>query len=937
MAQPLDALKVWLRRYVVEGVSSSGEQHPAKADGLSFGVALQSALTGVVEGAMLGSAIVYSTRALLYADLAHVANTLGIVTSDPTPAQNGLYIKSGASGTGAWVYQPGVILPSTVLDDIATLQTNLDAAIASLTADITAGDATVQGNLDAAISSLTSARVAGDALVQSNLDAAVATLNTSITTGDATVQGNLDTQVTALTAARAAGDATVQANLDAAVTTINAALAAGDTGLQTDVDALQAQLDAEEARAQSAEARYTASLGSRPGDMPEAFTSSLAILAPENLPDLTLPIVTGPLGSAVRVTGPATVAMRAPVAIEPDRPVDARFAFARATDSLDPSNDAVRCGILWLDGNKASLGTQALIDVTNLLVSDGRRAILTTIGRAAGDGIDTVAPADACYARAYVQLFGTTPSTDVEVCGLEPIVDAALFANDVPSGVIDEIQDALGWNIETANFGAAAGQKYYFDTRVAGFTATMPAAPALYDAVTLVDLYATAAGHPLSINSNGKNVTVVQNGVRHVVAAADRLQVDTDRARLEMMYIGGTDGWLTFIPLGPAGPVGPPGGHGDSAVFQLPTRDVVFTANAYTTVSADRRCVLSCNTGGVDQTLTLGSPTEAGDGVLIAPRKSDAAAGKVIVTDGTTILANLRTQGDVVYVRVRNNVWEVNWRMLSPLRTVLDGPAVGTFVPDPLTTQMELIMIGAGGPGASGSTGAAAVATLGGGGGAPGNIVRVLINRAALTPLTYNIAGRFNGGAAIAGASTAGANGATPTNTTFGQFTVRPGNVGAGVGTGGNGLGGGRNTEGVILSGITSLSTAAAPAPVESAVGPGGAGGGISTGNVAQSGTAGGIGSAWAGTRPTAGVAGTTGGAIDGTDGADATDAITQRGGSGGAGGAANASGAGNSGNGGKGGTPGGGGGGGGAARNGGTSGAGGQGGASRVIVREFF
>lgn len=45
---------------------------------------------------------IYETRALLFADLAHAANTLAWVVADTTTAYNGIYQKSGASGSGSW-------------------------------------------------------------------------------------------------------------------------------------------------------------------------------------------------------------------------------------------------------------------------------------------------------------------------------------------------------------------------------------------------------------------------------------------------------------------------------------------------------------------------------------------------------------------------------------------------------------------------------------------------------------------------------------------------------------------------------------------------------------------------------------------------------------------------------------------------------------------
>lgn len=46
---------------------------------------------------------VYASRAALDADLAHVASNFGVVYDDAAPANNGTYIKTGASGAGAWV------------------------------------------------------------------------------------------------------------------------------------------------------------------------------------------------------------------------------------------------------------------------------------------------------------------------------------------------------------------------------------------------------------------------------------------------------------------------------------------------------------------------------------------------------------------------------------------------------------------------------------------------------------------------------------------------------------------------------------------------------------------------------------------------------------------------------------------------------------------
>ena len=58
-----------------------------------------------------GAAIYRTTKAVLDADLAHDADTVGVVWQDSTAANNGIYTKSGASGAGSWTqvlnYIPG--------------------------------------------------------------------------------------------------------------------------------------------------------------------------------------------------------------------------------------------------------------------------------------------------------------------------------------------------------------------------------------------------------------------------------------------------------------------------------------------------------------------------------------------------------------------------------------------------------------------------------------------------------------------------------------------------------------------------------------------------------------------------------------------------------------------------------------------------------------
>ena len=82
------------RDYEVDGVPASGPHQPNKRD-------IRQTL-GMLESMLSQLGLGYATLALLNADLAHDAHTLASVYDDPTPANNGIYEKVGASGTGSW-------------------------------------------------------------------------------------------------------------------------------------------------------------------------------------------------------------------------------------------------------------------------------------------------------------------------------------------------------------------------------------------------------------------------------------------------------------------------------------------------------------------------------------------------------------------------------------------------------------------------------------------------------------------------------------------------------------------------------------------------------------------------------------------------------------------------------------------------------------------
>lgn len=112
------------RDFVTDGIPSSGLHDVDKAEVRGLGPLIEAAIANAGLGALVS--VAYATRAELDADLAHDDAAVGIVFADATDANNDLYVKSGASGSGSWV------LTSALHDLVsAAAQASVDAAAAS--------------------------------------------------------------------------------------------------------------------------------------------------------------------------------------------------------------------------------------------------------------------------------------------------------------------------------------------------------------------------------------------------------------------------------------------------------------------------------------------------------------------------------------------------------------------------------------------------------------------------------------------------------------------------------------------------------------------------------------------------------------------------------------------------------------------------------------
>lgn len=323
--------------------------------------------------------------------------------------------------------------------------------------------------------------------------------------------------------------------------------------------------------------------------------------------------------------------------------------------------------------------------------------------------------------------------------------------------------------------------------------------------------------------------------------------------------------------------------------------------------------------------------------------------GRVVVTDGSSDLAWLSSQFDIVALRSNGTTWQtVGWQ-IKPLREYYRATGAVTWTKAPITTRIRVYGVGGGSGGGSGARRATGGIRTGGAGGAAGQSVWMEFPTSQLgsTETITNVVGGA-GGLAISVDATNGNSGTVPANATFGSHLTAV--AGAGVVSGDLAItapSGGttanaaaatsaniRSNWGLPGGGATATSTAngAQPAGASGANG-GGAGGGADAANVQRLPGIAGLGSILAGTVTAAGIAGTAGN--PGGNGGNVTNFDIQTGGAGGGGGFFVASTAGTIG--GLGGNPGGGGGGGGASDNGTASGAGGKGGDSAFLVVQYF
>jgi hypothetical protein len=94
-----------------------------------------------------GEAVWKATKALLDADLTHAADMAGVVYADTTAANNGVYVKSGASGAGSWTRKTDLPYSFIPCVDSGAGTANAIQLVADLTPPTIAGTALFLANV----------------------------------------------------------------------------------------------------------------------------------------------------------------------------------------------------------------------------------------------------------------------------------------------------------------------------------------------------------------------------------------------------------------------------------------------------------------------------------------------------------------------------------------------------------------------------------------------------------------------------------------------------------------------------------------------------------------------------------------------------------------------------------------------------------------------
>lgn len=182
---------------------------------------------------------------------------------------------------------------------------------------------------------------------------------------------------------------------------------------------------------------------------------------------------------------------------------------------------------------------------TDSLTNAARNAIIELTGTITGNQIVTIPNGTEKF---YLIKNSTTNAFTVQIKGASDSGAGTTFATtDKGTKLIyingqDVTNVELGsggtsWQaVKTGNFAAVAGEGYFVDTNTGGapITATLPGSATIGDTISFIDYAGTFATHKLEVGRNGHNIS----------GAASNLDVQTNNAGLQLVYVDSTKGWL---------------------------------------------------------------------------------------------------------------------------------------------------------------------------------------------------------------------------------------------------------------------------------------------------------------------------------------------------------------------------------------------------------
>lgn len=193
--------------------------------------------------------------------------------------------------------------------------------------------------------------------------------------------------------------------------------------------------------------------------------------------------------------------------------------------------------LLITDGDSTS--------ATDSLTNAARNAIIEFTGTITGNQIVTIPNGTEKF---YLIKNSTSGAYTVQVKGASDSGSGTTFAATDKDTKLIYINGQNVTNVElgtggaswqavkTGNFAAVAGEGYFVDTNTGGapITATLPGSATIGDTISFIDYAGTFATHKLEIGRNGHNIS----------GAASNLDVQTNNAGLQLVYVDSTKGWL---------------------------------------------------------------------------------------------------------------------------------------------------------------------------------------------------------------------------------------------------------------------------------------------------------------------------------------------------------------------------------------------------------